>query len=657
MDSPRYLTKSRFKLAVECPTKLFYTGKHREYRDSMEEDAFLAMLAEGGYQVGTLAKLRYPDGIEIHEKGHAEAEAQTLNLLASDFVVLFEPAIRVGNLFIRIDILVKAGNHFELIEVKAKSYNSIAPEIVGSSGKIKADMLPYIQDAAFQTLVLQRAYPGATISTALMMPDKACIAPVDGINQMFKITSDSTIELRVPTGIDAKALAETLLAKVDINSYVGQVLNQPLNFPGGMASIEDAVLTWADAYADNIRLPPRIGAQCGSCQFKAELSAGLKSGFHECWKIANEWVDGDFSGGTVLNLWNCRRKQKLIDKGVLKISQVQKDDLGDFDEKPSPDGLSAMQRQWFQVDGIPDEFSEKGYYFDEGLAHGEITQWRFPYHFIDFETAAVALPFHSGMRPYEQVAFQFSHHVMDAEGHVRHAGQFLCVEPGVFPNYEFARALKGELEGDDGTVFMWSHHENTILSRIRAQLVEDPDAPDDASQLQDFLSTLTKGGDRAMVDLCALASKTFFHPETNGSSSIKKVLPAILKVSSVLNETYSQPIYGAPQGIASLNFAAPNGIAWIEVGDDGSISDPYAKLRQAARDLLPDGLADTPEGEASIIAEGGAAATAYARLQFEDLNEQARKRIESALLRYCELDTLAMVMVVQAWRADLGGTA
>ena len=66
--TPRYLTKSRFKLAVECPTKLFYYGKGKEYRDTMSEDAFMAMLAEGGYQVGALAKLRYLDGIEIYEK-------------------------------------------------------------------------------------------------------------------------------------------------------------------------------------------------------------------------------------------------------------------------------------------------------------------------------------------------------------------------------------------------------------------------------------------------------------------------------------------------------------------------------------------------------------------------------------------------------------
>ena len=47
----RYLTKSRFKLAVECPTKLFYTGKPKIYRDTKQEDSFLQMLAEGGYQV------------------------------------------------------------------------------------------------------------------------------------------------------------------------------------------------------------------------------------------------------------------------------------------------------------------------------------------------------------------------------------------------------------------------------------------------------------------------------------------------------------------------------------------------------------------------------------------------------------------------------
>ena len=43
----RYLTKSRFKLAVECPAKLNYTGRS-EFVDISESDEMLRGLAEGG---------------------------------------------------------------------------------------------------------------------------------------------------------------------------------------------------------------------------------------------------------------------------------------------------------------------------------------------------------------------------------------------------------------------------------------------------------------------------------------------------------------------------------------------------------------------------------------------------------------------------------
>ena len=43
-----------------------------------------------------------------------------------------------------------------------------------------------------------------------------------------------------------------------------------------------------------------------------------------------------------------------------------------------------------------------------------------------------------------------------------------------------------------------------------------------------------------------------------------------------------------------------------------------------------------------VIAEGGAATTAYARLQFETLNQDTRTKINEALLRYCELEALIL---------------
>ena len=654
MVKPRYLTKSRFKLAVECPRKLFYTGKKDIYQDTMAEDSFLEMLAEGGYQVGALAKLRYPEGIEIRETDHAAAEADTMKLLARDRVVLFEPAIRVGNFFIRIDVLVKDRNSLELIEVKAKSYNSVNPELFGARGGIRSDMLPYFQDAAFQSWVLQQAFPDAVIRTFLMMPDKAQIAPINGINQMFRILPNREVETMIPTGVDGKALAELLLAKVDVSPSVADILASPLGFPGGPLPFADAADFWARQYANDKPVTPPIGAHCGNCQFDAPADSTLASGFRECWKEALGWSDADFTGGTVLDLYSCRQKQNLIDQGVFKLSQVQKDDLGDFDEEPGPNGMSIKQRQWMQVAGLHETDRDQGYYLDATLVRNAMSGWRFPLHFIDFETAAVALPFHAGMRPYESLAFQFSHHLMAANGDVRHVGQFLCAEPGVFPNFTFARALMQELNGDEGTVFMWSPHENTILNAIARQLTEDNNPPDDQEELLNFLGRLTKGGDRAMVDLCALSRKAYFHPDTLGSSSIKKVLPAILKGSALLKDRYSKPIYGAAGGMTSLNFASPDGFAWIDVSTDGTVSDPYGRLKAMARDMLPAGI-DEHAADDSIIAEGGAATTAYTRLQFEQMDAQTRDRIKSALLRYCELDTLAMAMIVEAWRTDCHG--
>ena len=52
----RYLTKSQFKLAMECPTKLYYTGKE-EYINQNIDDSFLLVLAEGGFMVGELARI------------------------------------------------------------------------------------------------------------------------------------------------------------------------------------------------------------------------------------------------------------------------------------------------------------------------------------------------------------------------------------------------------------------------------------------------------------------------------------------------------------------------------------------------------------------------------------------------------------------------
>jgi hypothetical protein len=646
----RYLTKSRFKLAVECPTKLFYTGKPKIYRDTKQEDSFLQMLAEGGYQVGELAKCQFPEGVEVEATDHQSALAQTALLLQQDRAVVFEAAIAYGNFFVRVDILVKDGNRYELIEVKAKSYDSTRPDIAGSRVPIKSDMRPYIEDVAFQAWVMCQAYPDAQISTFLMMPDKSVKATQDRLNQIFKIERDGK-KVRVIRSADSANFTPQvdLLAKVPVDEFVEVVNKHGVGSNGFLQPMDQAANDWAKAYADDQKIPPLPGAKCSNCEFKVASDNELQSGFHECWSQTYGITAQDLAQGTVLDLWNFRKKDDLISQGRIRLKQVQDGDINVID---GGETLSVSERQWMQVKGLPPEEDRGGYWLAEAHMRREMATWRFPYHFIDFETSAVAIPFHQGMRPYEQVAFQYSHHVMHEDGRVEHKGQFLLAEPGVFPNFEFARALKAELEGDTGTVFMWSHHENTILNRIMVQLDESLSPPADTDELRLFLASLTKSGERAMVDLCELAKAGYFHVATKGSVSIKKVLPAMLSSNAWLRQHYAQPIYGAEGGMPSLNY---KNFTWLPTDEHGkSIDDPYEILRDLGAEMLGESLQAGQNPDDLVIAEGGAAATAYSRLQFEDLQDAQRSQIKQALLRYCELDTLAMVMVVQGWQRGVG---
>ena len=146
--------------------------------------------------------------------------------------------------------------------------------------------------------------------------------------------------------------------------------------------------------------------------------------------------------------------------------------------------------------------------------------------------------------------------------------------------------------------------------------------------------------------LLHLARKAFFHPSTKGSSSIKKVLPAVMAESAFLRERYSKPVYGTAEGTLSLNFVEQ---CWWQERDGVPVS-PYDLLPKVFDDMPTEAMNDL-EGEGDMeIAEGGAATTAWARFQFEEASTMENDKVAAALRRYCELDTLAMVMIYEAWR-------
>src|SRR6056297_1532635 len=169
----RYLTKSLFKLAMECPTKLYYINKE-EYSNLSTDDSFLEHLADGGYQVNELAKLYFPEGNQIKSLGDL-AFKDTKTLLENEEATIFEAAVKFENYFIRIDILKKSGEKIDVIEVKSKSIDSKKISFLTKNG-IRSDWKEYIYDVAFQKFVVSKAFPEYEVSAYLMLVDKNAVS-------------------------------------------------------------------------------------------------------------------------------------------------------------------------------------------------------------------------------------------------------------------------------------------------------------------------------------------------------------------------------------------------------------------------------------------------------------------------------------------------
>lgn len=213
--------------------------------------------------------------------------------------------------------------------------------------------------------------------------------------------------------------------------------------------------------------------------------------------------------------------------------------------------------------------------------------------------------------------------------------------------------------GDGGTVFRYASHENTVLCEIHKQLAESDEA--DRGELIAFIESITSSGassegewvgGRNMVDLLEIVKRYYYHPLTEGSNSIKKVLPAVLADSEILRSKYSEPVYGAENGIPSKNF---EDWTWLPKGSTGLALDPYHRLPSPFENLEPEELEVSFFG-GNELNEGGAAMTAYGKMQLSEMANGERQALRRALLKYCELDTLAMVMIVEHLRSLVGDT-
>jgi hypothetical protein len=297
-----------------------------------------------------------------------------------------------------------------------------------------------------------------------------------------------------------------------------------------IAEFEGAADSLAKALFDDTPPIPALVSACRDCDVFADKCLG--SGI----------------GHTVLELPGLHhtKLKKLSAAGIIDLSSVPEDlKLNDRQERAKRAALSGKT------------------FVDAGLGKAlESIPW--PCHYLDFETVAAVLPLYDGHGCHQQVLTQFSiHHRDSIDSEVRHSEYLADATKDC--QREVAEALIEAL-GQRGSIIVYSSFEQTRIKALRDAL------SDLAAPLQAILDRL--------VDLHTVIADYVYHPDFQGSFSIKKVLPALVPDLS------------------------------------------YTKL---------------------AVGDGDTAITRFARMARGEIAGDAIEVTRQQLLEYCKLDTFAMV--------------
>jgi hypothetical protein len=221
-----------------------------------------------------------------------------------------------------------------------------------------------------------------------------------------------------------------------------------------------------------------------------------EAGVHINDRIWKEHPDADIlslyrGGDTIIELFNA---------GILQIK--------DIPNKYELNGKQQIQQK---------AHSDNVHYIDHEQLGAFIERLKYPLYFLDFESYQTAIPLYDGLKPYQQIPFQFSVHITSKKARKPKHYSFIA-EGSDDPRPAFARELKKVL-GTRGSIVIYNQSFEQGIVRELAVLL--PEYAEWAN------STIER-----MVDLYApFRSFAYYHPAQKGRASLKYVLPALTGTS------------------------------------------------------------------------------------------------------------------------------
>lgn len=203
---------------------------------------------------------------------------------------------------------------------------------------------------------------------------------------------------------------------------------------------------------------------------------------------------------TVFELYTLRheKRRELLREGIIDLRDI-----------PDDFKLSDKQRQQVEMAKIGEPK------IDVHAIREKLDSWEYPVHFLDYETFAYAIPQFEGVRPFQQMVFQYSLHTIDAPGtEIRHSEYLSRGDDQL--SRSVAEHLREAMSVGIGTVLVW--YETFEKTRNEEMALMLPD-------LADFFNEVNA----RTFDLMKIFSENLYvDPAFKGRNSIKKVLPVLV---------------------------------------------------------------------------------------------------------------------------------
>jgi hypothetical protein len=228
--------------------------------------------------------------------------------------------------------------------------------------------------------------------------------------------------------------------------------------------------------------------------------------------------------------WKKREQFQLT--GISTLEEVPADQLTEIQQRVQSVHLSGQA------------------YCDRASAGKLLSQDPLPAYFLDFETVSFAVPIWKGTRPYQAIPFQYSLHKLDADGELDHE-EFLDLS-GVDPRRAMAEQLIGDC-GRVGAVYVYN-------ASVEAGIIEKLEElfPDLFYPLESIRQRI--------VDLLPIVKGCYYHPDQNGSWSLKAIIEPMTGMS------YSE--------LEGIQVGTEAGAAYIECLDSTTSHERREQLHQ-----------------------------------------------------------------------------